>query len=380
MSRESGLDEPCLRSRLGLYILVKLMAIESQERDFLRATSKPPAPINAASNLESGVEFFLSALEARGCARSTTQAYRTDLSQFALFLHPRMHRQPAWGLRDVTGDHVRQFIDDLGVRGCKLSTIGRKVASVRSYFGFLCAVAVLGSNPATAINVSVKEKGSRPESLGRDRLQQVLGDRSAVIDFRSARNSAILEVLYGAGLQLQQLVSLNLSSLSLKERVIRLPQDHLAIGDPAAADSIRTLPLGSKAMAALNSYLMHRADMLVDRDINQIDAGALFVNERGLRLHRRSVQRLVANALPPRDDGTPSSPQLLRNSFARHLLDIGAPAGSVQAMLGQTSLSIAQRDESSIEELRAMYNRAHPRARRQAEPCDIEPPKAEGTD
>ena len=373
MSRESGSDKPRLRSRLGLYILVEYMAIESQERDFLRATTKAPAPINAASNLESGVEFFFSALEARGCARSTTQAYRTDLSQFALFLHPRMQRQPAWGLRDVTGDHVRQFIDDLGVRGCKLSTIGRKVASVRSYFGFLCAVAVLDSNPAIAIHV--KEKGSRPKSLGRDRLQQVLGERSAAVDFRSARNSAILEVLYGAGLQLQQLVSLNLSSLSLKERVIRLRQ-----GDPTTGDPIRTLPLGSKAMAALNSYLMHRADMLVDGDITQIDAGALFVSERGLRLHRRSIQRLVANALPRRDDGTPSSPQLLRNSFATHLLDTGAPAGSVQAMLGQTSLSIAQRDRSSIEELRAMYNRAHPRARRQTEPCDVEPPKAEGTD
>ena len=131
-------------------------------------------------------------------------------------------------------------------------------------------------------------------------------------------------------------------------------------------DEERIVPMGSTAAAALASYLICRADQLVDRDITQIDAGALFVNARGLRLHRRTVQRIVARGLPRGDAGELATPQLLRTSFATQLLDAGTPAGRVQAMLGQTSLPVAARASSSPEQLRAMYNRAHPRAYREA--------------
>ena len=325
------------------------------------ATTEPGGLIIATSSLESGTEPFLCALAAGGCAPSTVQAYRTDLSQFALFLHPRLHTQPAWGLRDVNADHVHGFVDELAGRGCKSSTISRKVASVRSYFRFLCADGVLESNPARTVHV--RAVPARPESLGREGLEQALGDNDAG-DFRSARDGAILEVLYGAGLRWGQLVGLNLSSLNMQGGTLRLPE----------AEAARLVPMGSKALAALASYLMCRADLLVDRDINQIDAGALFVNERGLRLHRRTVQRIVARGLPSGAEGTSSSPQQLRNSFATHLLDGGASAGSVQAMLGQTSLSMASRQPSTLEQLRAMYNRAHPRARLQVEGSTTEAP------
>ncbi len=304
--------------------------------------------------------LFLDALEAQGCAPGTAGAYRTDLSQFALFLHPRMSAQPAWGLRDVGTDHLRQFIEDLRERGCKPHTIARKVASVRSCFRFLCAEGVLESNPAIAVNVAAVARGS--ESLQRDGLEHAFGERAEGPDFRSARDRAILEILYGCGLRLSELVGLNLSSLSMEEGRLWL-QEH---------EEKRSVPMGPRVSVAIASYLICRADQLVDRDITQIDAGALFVNERGLRLHRRTVQRIVGRGLPRGDAGGLATPQLLRTSFATHLLDGGAPVGSVQVMLGQTSLPVAAREKSSLEQLRAMYNRAHPRAYRGVDGSTIE--------
>jgi len=296
-------------------------------------------------------------LQARGCAANTVQAYRTDLSQFALFLHPRMAGHPAWGLRDVGPDHVRQFIQDLTERRRKPRTIARKVASVRSCFRFLRDEGVLDLNPIAYVNVEAV--ANQTETLRQDLLEEALSEGAEGADFRSVRDRAILEILYGSGLRLRELVSLNLSSLNMEQKTLRLQ-------DGAHADDERILPLGSKAVASLSRYLTRRADQLVDRDISQIDAGALFVNDRGKRLHRRSVQRIVARALPADGEGTPSTPQLLRSSFATHLLERGASVSSVQAMLGQTSLPIGTREPSSLQHLRIIYDRAHPRAFREA--------------
>ena len=306
--------------------------------------------VSAASSLESGAALFVDGLEAEGRAPSTAQAYRTDLSQFALFLHPRMSAQPAWGLQDVGADHVRQFMEDLRERGRTPRTIARKVASVRSCFRFLCAEGVLDNNPVATIKVAAVGTEPLRDDFG-DGLEQALGERADGPDFRSARDRAILEILFGSGLRLRELVSLNLSSLSMQEKTLRLQE----------GDAERIVPMGPRASAAIASYLICRADQLVDRDITQIDAGALFVNDRGLRLHRRTVQRIVARTLPRDSAGGSATPQLLRNSFATHLLD-GTSVASAQVMLGQTSLSIASRVPSTLEQLRAVYNRAHPRA------------------
>ena len=318
--------------------------------------SAPAPPLSATSSVESGVGPFLRALRRRGCAPGTVQAYRTDLSQFALFLHPRM--QAVWGLQHVDTDHIRQFVEELGRRGCQPRTIARKLASVRSFFRFLCGDGVLESNPAVAVDAAAP--ATRPQALPSDGIERALGD-SGGDDFRATRNRAILEVLYGAGLRLHELVGLNLSSLRLDDGVLVLQ---------AGVDSHpRRVPAGSRAVAALASYLIRRADLLVDREMGQVEAGALFVNERGLRLHRRTVQRIVGRGLPggaAEAPPPPSSPQLLRNSFATHLIDGGAAVGVVQALLGQASLPIARRGPSSVAALRAMYDRAHPRARRAA--------------
>ena len=306
--------------------------------------------------MESGVELFLRALEGRGWAPGTAQAYRTDLSQFALFLHPRMRAHAVWGLQHIDRDHIGQFVEELRARGCKPRTIARKVASVRSFFRFLCGRGVLESNPAAAVRVEAAV--TPPPALQRESIERALAAEAGGDDFRTARNRAILEVLYGAGLKLHELVGLNLSSLRMREGVLCLRDSD----NPRP----RLVPVGSKGAAALASYLIIRAALLVDREMDRVDAGALFVNERGLRLHRRTVQRIVARGLPcGGDDGqVQPSPQLLRNSFATHLLDGGATVGVVQAIMGQASLPIAGREAASTETLRAMYDRTHPRARR----------------
>jgi len=148
------------------------------------------------------------------------------------------------------------------------------------------------------------------------------------------------------------LVALNLSALDLEEGTIKV------LGKGRRE---RIAPIGAKAREALQTYLLRRVEVLLEFDVAEVDAGALFLNGRGKRLSRRMVQRVVERYLRTVSEAESLSPHLLRHSFATHLLDAGADLVAVKELLGHATLTTTQvYTEVSLDRLREIYARAHP--------------------
>lgn len=327
--------------------------------------------LTARSGLEAGIERFLEQLDEAGAGHNTILAYRTDLNQFARFIHPRLGSDEA-SLENVSVEMVALFAVELEARRMKPATVARKQCALRAFFRFLMRRGVLDSNPASlaAGDGSRRSRRLPPKSLTLRQVEQALevSATEAGEDFSGARDRAIVEVLYGGGLRLSELVGLNLTSLHLDEGEVVVARSR---------QSPRRVPIGSKAVEAVRAYVMLRADLLLDRDMSRVDAGALFVNRQGKRLHRRSFQRIASRvtsriADDPTQSASPDAssagnaagPRLLRDSFTAHMLAAGAGVASVARLLGQSTVSAGSSggERGDIAQLQAKYERAHPRS------------------
>lgn len=310
-----------------------------------------PASLHRDSGVEEGIRHFLEHLRVeRNYAVYTLESYRCDLQQFARFLYPRM-ADASLPIKLVERSIVGDFVEDLHMRGMKNSTVARKLTTLRTFFRFLCREGVLVASPTHGVATPEVEQRPRPQ-LPLEKIEEAI-ELPTMDTFSGTRDRAILEVFYGGGVRLGELVQLNLSAIDLKEGLLRL-------GHKRRKE--RIVPIGSLALDALNTYIQRRAEVLIELDITLVDAGALFLNGRGRRLSRRSIQRIVHSYLHRVVDGDSLSPHLLRHSFAAHLLHAGADLASVKEMLGHaTVVSTQAYAEPTLERLRRVYVKAHPR-------------------
>ena len=315
--------------------------------------------LNPASPVEDAAAQFLAYLEhERNYADHTLAAYRRDLLQFVRYLYPRT-ADPRVPLAIVQPQTVAGFAQELTSRGLKPASIARKLCAVRSLFRYLCRERMVATNPAKNISATLPERQS-PSSLPLGRIQTAV-QGPAGDDFQSARDRAILEVFYGGGIALGELTGLSLSRVNLESGTVRVT---------GRGRRERIVPIGRMALAALRTYLQRRAELLVGLEITQVEAGALFLNKRGRRLTPRSVQRVVERCLARASAATAesgdkvpglTSPQVLRHSYAAHMIDAGADVAAVKALLGHTSATTTRRGETpSAERIREIYDRAHP--------------------
>ena len=224
------------------------------------------------------------------------------------------------------------------------------MAALRSLFRYLGREGALVANPAGAVGSPLVERAS-PRHLPVEQVAEAM-EAPATERFSGMRDRAILEVFYGGGIRLGELVALNLSSLDLAEGTIKVM---------GKGRKERIAPIGAKAQEALKAYLQRRAEVLLECDMSQVEAGALFLNGRGKRLSRRTVQRIVERHLRAVSEDDSLSPHRLRHSFAAHLLDAGADLVAVKELLGHATLAATQSyTEVSLEHLQAIYAKAHP--------------------
>ena len=306
--------------------------------------------LHAGSSLEEGIVRFLEYLhKERNCAEYTLSSYRCDLQQFARFLYPRVDNLQL-PLRVVQREQVQAFVADLEEKGLKASTVARKLAALRSLFRYLCREGALVANPAGAVASPLVER-ALPRHLPVEQVAEAM-EAPATERFSGVRDRAVLEVFYGGGIRLGELVGLNLSSLDLAEGTIKVM---------GKGRKERIAPIGAKAQEALEAYLQRRAEVLLECDMSQVEVGALFLNGRGKRLSRRTVQRIVERHLRAVSEDDSLSPHRLRHSFAAHLLDAGADLVAVKELLGHATLAATQSyTEVSLEHLQAIYAEAHP--------------------
>ncbi len=294
---------------------------------------------------DEAVDGFLAAgRHLRRFSAHTLEAYGGDLARLCAYLDRE-------GVRDVTrvdAALLRGFLADESARGLAPSSVARAVASVRSLFRWLQREKHVAANPAATLR-SPKRRRTLPEPLTRAEVERLLtsprGD-----DVLAARDRAILEVLYSAGLRVSELAGLELPDLDLAGGVLRVR---------GKGRKERLAFLGGPAQRALERYLARRA---TTPGLGRTEA--VFVNRLGGRLTTRSVERMVARELTRAGLAGRGTPHTLRHSFATHLLDAGADLRSVQELLGHADPATTQiYTHVTPRLLREAYERAHPRAR-----------------
>ena len=310
--------------------------------------------LSPESGFEAASAAYLADLEDGPANRAgTVEAYRTDLRQFALYLYPRVD-DLLLPLTAISVDLVRAYRDYLLARGLRPSSVCRKLATLRSLFRYLCRIGAAAGNPAAAVaGPGIQRRQSEPPTSEQVTAALERVERS---DFAGARDRAIVTLLHGSGLTLAELAALNLSSLDLAA-------GRIAIGGRDTGTASRQVPVGADTEKALQTYLQLRAEALVDLDIAAVDAGALFVNRKGRRLHRRTIQRTVKRMLGPvLDSEHQACCTALRQEFARRQIDDGADVEAVGRLLGQKGPPArALAAAPDVERLRQAYLAAHPR-------------------
>jgi len=281
----------------------------------------------------------------RRYSSKTVEAYGTDLLQFETFLSDYLKFDTIpWKKVDKRG--IRLFLIILQDAAISKRSIARKLATIKSFFKYIAREEIIDQNPSLTIKIPKFEKKlpafATLEDI--DRLMN-LPDPDT---FEGIRDRAILELFYGTGMRLSELINLKLSDVMLSENLIRL----LGKGNKE-----RVIPLGNTAKEVLNRYLSIRAKF-ADQSVDTI-----FVLKSGKKIYPMAVQRLVKKYLSQSSLTHQQSPHILRHSYATHLLNAGANIRVVKDLLGHESLSTTQvYTHLSIDHLKKVYNKAHPGA------------------
>jgi integrase/recombinase XerC len=289
--------------------------------------------------MDAAVGSFLEHLSVeRGASAHTLRSYTADLTEFSRFLAD----EGIAGLPAADTRAVRAYLAGLHRRRLSKATIARKLAAVRSCFRFLARRGRLESNPARGVR-SPRLGRRLPAFLSLDEARDSL-DAGPGPDASGARDHALIEVLYGTGLRVAEGCGLDLDDLDEGRRTVRV------VGK---GDKERVVPIGERALEALDAYLALRGRR----------RGALFLNRRGGRLTARSAHRIVRAWARRAGLDQRVTPHTLRHSFATHMLSAGADLRLIQELLGHSRLSTTQRyTHVSPEHLMKVYDRAHPRA------------------
>ena len=274
----------------------------------------------------------------------TLKSYSSDLNDFLNFL--KKEKIP---LRIRYIDHliIRRFLASLQKRGLSHTTMARKLATLRSFFRFLCREEDLEINPALGTRTPKIAK-RLPKFLDLKEIFTLLEspDEKNILGLR---DRAILELLYATGIRVSELVGLNVNNVDLLGGIAKVW---------GKGRKERLAPFGTEATQSLYKYLKRRETL----HPGEGERG-LFLNKFGARISARSIRRLLDKYIKKASLSQKISPHTLRHSFATHLLDAGADLRSVQELLGHASLSTTQiYTHLTTERLKRVYDKAHPRA------------------
>ena len=309
------------------------------------------------SPLARSVEEFLRHIHlSRNLSPRTVISYRSDLAQLESFLGNRWDPGRIADAARLEPLVVRAFVAELHRRGNRKSSIARRLSAIRSFGRWLERRGIVDENPAARIPTPRAEK-RLPRHLSVDEAFALVEapDGSSL---RGKRDRAILELLYATGIRVGELVGLDLEDLDLAGETVRV----LGKGRKE-----RIVPFGTKARHALTAWLPMSAS--IRRPAGGGTTDPLFLNLRGGRLADRSVRRILDGYVRKVALERKASPHVLRHSFATHMLNAGADLRTIQELLGHASLSTTQRyTHVGIDQLMAVYDRCHPRARAFGEP------------
>lgn len=304
-------------------------------------------------------DFLIWTAAERGRSANTVAAYRRDLHAYWAYVSGL-----GLGLAEVDEPTVVAYVGALRDLDRAPASVARALVAVRALHRFLAVEGHLPTDPAAEVEAPKVPSGV-PKALSEEEVEALLG---AVVGEEAValRDRAILEVLYGTGVRISELVGLSLSDLDVERALLRV------FGKGAKE---RVVPVGRLAGEALEAWLSAGRPALVpERWARRGDAEATFLNQRGGRLTRQGAWLVVRGHGDRVGLGDRLTPHVLRHSCATHMLDHGADIRAVQELLGHASISTTQvYTRVSNERLWQVYEQAHPRARGAVRPGWVPP-------
>ena len=281
--------------------------------------------------------------EVKKSSVNTLSSYLRDIRQLSDYLTSHTD----CGIDTADEDILTEYITWLKGQGKSVATVSRAIASIKGFYNFLLNSNIVESNPA---NVLVPDKTTQklPQILS-SREVELLLEQPECIDAKGYRDRAMLELLYATGIRVSELISLDITDLSLAAGIITCH----------GREHDRAIPLYPAAIKALNEYV----EFIRPQMIAKPDEVALFVNVSGERMSRQGFWKLIKSYQLKAGIEKTITPHTLRHSFAAHLLENGADLRSIQEMLGHADISSTQIYSQLVKkQLKDVYNKAHPRA------------------
>ncbi|MBR3787371.1 MAG: tyrosine recombinase XerD [Firmicutes bacterium] len=280
----------------------------------------------------------------RRMSKNTLEAYKRDVHEFVAFEGARGMTD----LLDTSSTEIVAFLHDLKISGKSAATVNRKLASVRAFFNFLMNSGLVSSNPTADIK-SPKIERKELEYLTLEEVDKLLETPDDSI--RGIRDKAILEVLYATGIRVSELIEADLEDINMRMGFITCD------GEQSKA---RIVPLGRPARAALETYIYEARNALVK---DNTEEKALFVNYYGSRITRQGLWKVLKECGEKAGIEKKLTPNIMRNSFAVHMLQNGADLKSLQELMGHEDISATQAYLAVTKNrIKDVYDKTHPRA------------------
>ncbi|MGE3062045.1 MAG: site-specific tyrosine recombinase XerD [bacterium] len=287
-------------------------------------------------------EYYSYLLSERSCSRETADYYMTDISQLIKFIEGTGH-----GVFDATSKDIKDFFNSLADVEAKHTTMSRKLSSIKNFYIFLMSENKIETDPSENIETPKLNK-SLPDALTIEEINSLMESISGD-DWRSIRDRALLETIYGCGLRVSESTSMTLESVNFKEEYV------IVLGKRMKE---RIVPISRKALTALSNYIEKSRCVL-----NNKQSKYLFLNRFGTQLSRMSVWSILRERAAAAGITARMHPHILRHSFATHLLEGGADLRSVQEMLGHSSILTTEiYTHVSRKFIKEIYNAYHPRS------------------
>ncbi|MEL7646779.1 MAG: tyrosine-type recombinase/integrase [Sedimentibacter sp.] len=277
--------------------------------------------------MENCIEAYKQYLDSRHLSPNTVSSYMYDINSFKDYL------SDGYGL-DIIKTRKAQiltYLVNLQKQGKSSSTISRTISALKNFFDFLKKEKLIEDNPALSIH-SPKQIKKTPSVLTEEEISQLMKSADATT-FKGSRDSAILELLYSSGIKVTELISIKICDINLSAGLINIE-----------GSKERIVPLSHYAKDAMTNFLNNFRSTRVKDDVE-----FLFVNITGEPISRQGIWKILKFYEKKANLKKELSPQILRNSFAVHLLSHGADLGTVQELMGLSSFAAAQNYLSSVE-------------------------------
>ena len=276
-------------------------------------------------------------------SQHTILSYSNDLNQFILFYKQYSSNQ---SIEKVDKRSIRSWIVELSLNNISPRSINRKIATIRSFYKFLIKRDYIKKNPTASIN-SLKTDQTIPNFIKEKDIKILFQNLVVKKDYNGHRDKLILELLYGTGIRISELINLKINDINLIKKEIKV------LGKRKKE---RIIPLHENAYLEIKNYLS-----IYNEKKNRDDF--LMVTKNGKKLYPMLIYRIVKKHLSSLINSKKYNPHLLRHTFATHLLNKGGDLNSIKDLLGHSSLAATQvYTHNSIEKLKETFNSSHPRA------------------